>query len=58
MTASGPPSVGRRPGRVRDRWPCRCGGHLVIRCRMCADVQVEPRVGADCDARDHRAGSG
>ncbi|MET8352680.1 hypothetical protein [Micromonospora sp. NPDC005206] len=43
---------------MRDWWPCRCGGHLVIRCRMCPDVQVEPPVGADCDAHDHRAGGG
>ncbi|MCW3815741.1 hypothetical protein ONA91_14905 [Micromonospora sp. DR5-3] len=36
---------------VRGWWPCRCGGHLVLRCRVCADVRVEPGVGADCDPR-------
>ncbi|MBC9003847.1 hypothetical protein [Micromonospora aurantiaca (nom. illeg.)] len=36
---------------VRDWWPCRCGGHLVLRCRMCPDVRVDPVVSADCTPR-------
>ncbi|MBM0226841.1 hypothetical protein [Micromonospora sp. ATA51] len=27
---------------VRDWWPCRCGGHLVLRCRASRGVRVEP----------------
>ncbi|WP_446210415.1 hypothetical protein [Micromonospora sp. IBSANI012] len=29
---------------VRDWLPCSCGGHLVLRCRMCPDVRVDPIV--------------
>ncbi|MFR9780379.1 hypothetical protein ACL02O_30570 [Micromonospora sp. MS34] len=36
--------------RMRDWWPCRCGGHLVIRCR-CGDVRAEPVIADGCDAR-------
>ncbi|NES28125.1 hypothetical protein GCE86_08745 [Micromonospora terminaliae] len=40
--------VGRSTTRaVCDWWPCRCGGHLVLRCRMCPDVRVDPVVSAD-----------
>ncbi|SCL43318.1 hypothetical protein [Micromonospora aurantiaca (nom. illeg.)] len=27
---------------VRDWWPCCCGGHLVLRCRRCPDIRVDP----------------
>ncbi|MFU8849410.1 hypothetical protein ACNAW0_00220 [Micromonospora sp. SL1-18] len=36
---------------VRDWWPCRCGGHLVLRCRRCPDVLADPPVGGDCDTK-------
>ncbi|WP_435586112.1 hypothetical protein [Micromonospora aurantiaca (nom. illeg.)] len=36
---------------VRDWLPCCCGGHLVLRCRLCPDVRVDPVVSPDCDAR-------
>ncbi|WKU07299.1 hypothetical protein [Micromonospora sp. HUAS LYJ1] len=40
---------------VRDWWPCRCGGHLVLRCRRCPDVLADPPVGGDCDAKGRAA---
>lgn len=39
---------------VRDWRRCRCGGHLVIQCRDCGDVRVEPPVVAECDTRKWR----
>ncbi|SCL27268.1 hypothetical protein GA0070624_3467 [Micromonospora rhizosphaerae] len=36
---------------VRDWWRCRCGGHLVLRCRMCPDVRLDPIVSTDCTPR-------
>lgn len=30
---------------MRDWWPCRCGGHLVIRCRMCPEWRWSRRSG-------------
>ncbi|MEU0151554.1 hypothetical protein [Micromonospora fulviviridis] len=34
---------------VRDWLPCSCGGHLVLRCRMCPDVRVDPIISTDCN---------
>lgn len=36
---------------VRDWLPCSCGGHLVLRCRMCPDIRVDPIVSTECDAK-------
>lgn len=40
---------------IRGWWPCRCGGHLILQCRDCADVRVEPAVDPGCDAHERQA---
>ncbi|MEU5931147.1 hypothetical protein [Micromonospora sp. NPDC047187] len=34
---------------VRGWQPCSCGGHLVLRCRLCPDVRTDTATDVDCD---------